>query len=149
MFNIFKKKINFNIFLSRRLIHNKNKRDKDKDAAIKLPEIVNPINIPKTNFNERLNIKETEYNLISKITQEFYEEQLNDKERKLWVTHDGPPFSTGKPHLGTLMNKVIKDVVNRMKILQGYRVNFNIGFDCHGVDIEDQVMHKIKVNIHI
>lgn len=108
---------------------------------------IKKINIPKTDFNERLNIEEKEKSMIKKLTLDFYRDQKNNpKLNKLWVTHDGPPFPTGKPHLGTIMNKVIKDVINRLKVMQGYKVDYKIGFDCYGVTIEDAVIagHKRK-----
>jgi hypothetical protein len=105
------------------------------------------INIPKTDFKERLNSKKNEIDLISKITQEFYTDQLSlgSNEKKFWVTHDGPSFANGKAHLGLLYNKVLKDTINRLKIMQGYRVNYQIGFDCYGINIEDQVANMLKV----
>lgn len=128
----------------------KAKRDKIIDVTNsnepKLDKNMLNINIPQTNFNERLNTKENETKFLTKLTQEFYIEQLNDKNRKLWVTHDGPSFANGKPHLGLLYNKVIKDSLNRLKIMQGYKVHYNIGFDCYGVNIEDRVVALNKVN---
>jgi valyl-tRNA synthetase len=111
----------------------------------KLDKSMLNINIPQSNFNERLNTKDNETKFLTKLTQEFYLDQLKDKNRKLWVTHDGPSFANGKPHLGLLYNKVIKDSLNRLKIMQGYKVHYNIGFDCYGVNIEDQVVALNKV----
>jgi isoleucyl-tRNA synthetase len=51
--------------------------------------------------------------------------------------HDGPPFANGKSHTGNLYNKVLKDVVNRYKLLQGYRIHYIPGFDCFGTSTED------------
>ena len=104
------------------------------------------LNIPKSNFNDRLNTKENESKYLTKLTQEFYLDQMKETNRKLWVTHDGPSFANGKPHLGLLYNKVLKDTINRLKIMQGYKVHYNVGFDCYGVNIEDQVvaMQKVK-----
>ena len=58
----------------------------------------------------------------------------------MWVIHDGPPFASGKAHLGHLYNKTLKDIINRYKLLRGYRVHFIPGFDCHGTNIEDSAM---------
>jgi isoleucyl-tRNA synthetase len=55
----------------------------------------------------------------------------------MWVIHDGPPFASGKAHIGHLYNKTLKDIINRYKLLRGYRVHFIPGFDCHGTSIED------------
>jgi isoleucyl-tRNA synthetase len=60
--------------------------------------------------------------------------------RPVWVIHDGPPFASGKAHLGHLYNKTLKDIINRYKLLRGYRVHFIPGFDCHGINIEDAAL---------
>lgn len=54
-----------------------------------------------------------------------------------WVLHDGPAFTTGMSHVGTMYNKVLKDIVNRYKLLLGYRVHYMPGFDCFGTNVED------------
>jgi isoleucyl-tRNA synthetase len=58
----------------------------------------------------------------------------------MWVIHDGPPFASGKAHLGHLYNKTLKDIINRYKLMRGFRVHFLPGFDCHGTNIEDVAM---------
>jgi isoleucyl-tRNA synthetase len=70
------------------------------------------------------------------------------------VLHDGPPFASGPAHLGHLYNKVLKDVINRYKLLRGYRVHFLPGFDCYGTNIEDlalkgkaDLVEKMDLNI--
>lgn len=104
------------------------------------------VNPSHTEFNERLNTKKYEIEMAAEISQKFYIEQFNSKDKKkFWVTHDAPTYATGKPHLGMLYNKIIKDAVNRLKILQGNRVNYQMGFDCYGVNIEDTVMNIEKV----
>ena len=56
--------------------------------------------------------------------------------------HSGPPFASGKAHLGHFFNMVSKDAVNRYKLMQGYRVHMLPGFDCHGLQIEDQALQR-------
>lgn len=60
----------------------------------------------------------------------------------MWAIHDGPPFASGKPHLGHLYNKTLKDIINRYKLLQGYQVHFVNGFDCYGTVIEDLALNQ-------
>lgn len=50
---------------------------------------------------------------------------------------DGPPFTTGKSHIGSMYNKVLKDMINRYKLIRGYRIEYSPGFDCFGVHNED------------
>jgi hypothetical protein len=155
--NLFSNKI---IFGFSRFNNNKNptnitnpSSDKGKIIDVtnenKLDKSMLNINIPKSSFNERLNSKENETKFLTRLTQEFYLDQMKESNRKLWVTHDGPSFANGKPHLGLLYNKVMKDTLNRLKIMQGYKVHYNIGFDCYGVNIEDQVVSLNKVFILI
>ena len=54
--------------------------------------------------------------------------------------HSGPPFANGSAHLGHFMNMVGKDVINRYKLMRGYRVHMLPGFDCYGIGIEDQAL---------
>ena len=136
--------------------------------------IMSTLFIPKTDFNERLVIKDTELNHVNKITEDYYIKQLgifqensfklnkqdnnttellnksNQEEseiknkNKLWITHDVPSPPLGNPHLSQLMNKVLKDAINRIKNLQGYRVIYKIGFECYGVELENFIFKKIN-----
>jgi len=63
---------------------------------------------------------------------------------KNFTLHDGPPYANGPLHMGHALNKVLKDFINKYKILKGYRVNFVPGWDCHGLPIELKVLQKLK-----
>jgi isoleucyl-tRNA synthetase len=52
-----------------------------------------------------------------------------------FVLHDGPPFANGPLHVGHFLNKVLKDIINRYKLMQGYGVPFYPGWDCHGLPV--------------
>ncbi|KAG1714387.1 Isoleucine--tRNA ligase, mitochondrial [Nymphon striatum] len=60
----------------------------------------------------------------------------NKKESPEFCIHDGPPYANGKPHIGHAINKILKDITNRYKLLRGYRIHFVPGWDCHGLPIE-------------
>lgn len=66
------------------------------------------------------------------------------REGKQFTLHDGPPYANGSPHMGHALNKILKDVTNRYKILQGYRVNYIPGWDCHGLPIELKALELLK-----
>ncbi len=66
------------------------------------------------------------------------EARLRD-EAPEYVLHDGPPYATGAIHYGTVMNKVLKDIVVRSQLLMGKRAVYRPGWDCHGLPIEQQV----------
>ncbi|KXB06049.1 isoleucyl-tRNA synthetase, partial [candidate division MSBL1 archaeon SCGC-AAA382F02] len=62
-----------------------------------------------------------------------------------WYFLDGPPYASGKIHLGTAWNKLIKDTVLRFKTMQGFNVRKQPGWDCHGLPIEVKVEEKLNI----
>ncbi|GAB1608053.1 isoleucine--tRNA ligase, mitochondrial [Argonauta hians] len=67
---------------------------------------------------------------------ELYEWQRGQVDRPEFVLHDGPPYANGNLHVGHAVNKILKDIVNRHKLLEGYRIGYRPGWDCHGLPIE-------------
>ncbi len=61
-----------------------------------------------------------------------------------FVLHDGPPFTNGDVHIGTALNKTLKDIVNRYKSMRGYRTPYVPGWDCHGLPIEQKVTAQLR-----
>ena len=61
-----------------------------------------------------------------------------------FVLHDGPPFTNGDVHIGTALNKSLKDFVNRYKSMRGFRTPYVPGWDCHGLPIEQKVSREIQ-----
>ncbi len=61
----------------------------------------------------------------------------------IFTLHDGPPYANGALHMGHALNKVLKDIINKYKILKGYKVRFVPGWDCHGLPIELKVLQSI------
>ncbi len=103
------------------------------------------LNLPKTDFPMRANLPEREPAWV----QEWQEKRLYERlieataGRPLYVLHDGPPYANGHVHLGTALNKIIKDMVLKSKLMAGYRVPFVPGWDCHGMPIEHQVIREL------
>ncbi len=62
----------------------------------------------------------------------------------LYVLHDGPPFTNGDVHIGTALNKILKDSILRYKSMRGYRTPYLPGWDCHGLPIEHKVSKEIR-----
>jgi isoleucyl-tRNA synthetase len=87
--------------------------------------------LPKTTFEMRANAYKSEPTLLNRCTTDLYHYQLNtpSKRSKTWIMHDGPPYANGSPHIGHALNKILKDVVTRYKLLRGYKVNFIPGND--------------------
>ncbi|MGX7586146.1 class I tRNA ligase family protein [Candidatus Vidania fulgoroideorum] len=74
----------------------------------------------------------------------FYKKIVEDKSRKKFILHDGPPYANGKVHFGHILNKIIKDVTMKKKNMFGYRSVYLPGWDCHGTPIELKVSKKNK-----
>jgi len=103
------------------------------------------INLPKTSFSMKANLKEKE----PKIQKKWLEMGLYQKIREArkgaerYILHDGPPYATGDLHIGTVMNKVLKDFVVRYETMRGKDSPYVPGWDCHGLPIEYKVMQLL------
>ncbi len=95
----------------------------------------------KTNFEMRGNLNVKEPILVEKWQKEnLYEEMnLNRKDAKEFVLHDGPPYANGDMHCGHMLNRILKDMVIRYKNMQGFKTPFVFGWDTHGLPIENMV----------
>ena len=94
--------------------------------------------LPRTKFPLRVSpfVQEP---LIQKAAgfNQLYKWQLNRPDvKETFVLHDGPPYANGEPHMGHVLNKVLKDIVNRYKLMRGYKIVYRPGWDCHGLPIE-------------
>lgn len=103
------------------------------------------VNLPVTNFQQRANsvVREPE---IQKFWEEnrIYEKLYESNPGTKFVLHDGPPYANGNLHIGHALNKILKDFINRYKVLSGHKVKFVPGWDCHGLPIELKVLQSLK-----
>jgi len=101
------------------------------------------LNLPKTEFPMRADLARREPLWLKRWADErHYHKLLAAREAAsapAFVLHDGPPYATGGIHYGTLLNKVLKDIIVRSQLLMGKRARFVPGWDCHGLPIEHQV----------
>jgi len=101
------------------------------------------LNLPQTEFPMRADLARREPLWLRRWAEERqYEKLLAAREAaraEPYVLHDGPPYPTGGIHYGTLLNKVLKDIIVRSRLLMGKAVRFVPGWDCHGLPIEQQV----------
>jgi isoleucyl-tRNA synthetase len=101
------------------------------------------LNLPKTEFPMRADLAKREPEWLSRWARERQYERLLEQrlaeEAAPFVLHDGPPYPTGGIHYGTVLNKVLKDIVVRSQLIMGKRAVFRPGWDCHGLPIEQQV----------
>ena len=63
--------------------------------------------------------------------------------RPMYVLHDGPPYANGNIHLGTALNKILKDFIVKLKTMEGYDSPYIPGWDCHGLPIENKVDNEL------
>jgi len=110
-------------------------------------EYKDTLNLPQTTLEMRANAIQKE-----PLTQEFWE-KINVYEKNLaqrdksnsFVLHDGPPYlSSGKIHVGTALNKILKDILIRYKSMKGYYAPYVPGYDGHGLPIENKVVKNIE-----
>ena len=104
-------------------------------------DLKSTINLPKTDFPMKANLPQNEPKILEKWEQSGIYEQIR-KARKgapLYVLHDGPPYANGPIHLGTALNKCLKDFVVKSKTMAGFDVPYVPGWDCHGLPIEIKV----------
>ncbi|MDP3531731.1 MAG: isoleucine--tRNA ligase [Alphaproteobacteria bacterium] len=109
-------------------------------------DVKDSVFLPKTNFAMRANLVEREPDLLAyweKIGL-FDKIRKDSKNRPKFVLHDGPPFANGHIHLGTALNKVLKDVINRLQQMQGKDAYYIPGWDCHGLPIEWKIEEKYR-----
>ncbi len=99
------------------------------------------LQMPKTSFEMRGNLPKKEPKFQERWAEmNLYEKMLEKREEAMpFVLHDGPPYANGDIHLGHALNKVLKDVINKSKFMQGYQVPYIPGWDTHGLPIETAV----------
>lgn len=93
----------------------------------------------------RANAKEKEPKIQAFWREEKVYETLSQQNPKdVFILHDGPPYANGSLHMGHALNKILKDIINKYKLLQGYKVRYVPGWDCHGLPIELKVLQNIE-----
>lgn len=103
------------------------------------------VNLPQTKFDMRANavVREPEIQKFWADNQ-IYEQLSQNNPGPLFVLHDGPPYANGNLHIGHALNKILKDIINRYQLLQGRKVRYVPGWDCHGLPIELKVLQAMK-----
>ena len=106
------------------------------------------INLPKTDFPMRAGLPKREPEMLKRWQeQDVYHGMLKKNEGKpLFNLHDGPPFSNGSIHMGTAMNKALKDIITRSYAMRGYYTPYIPGWDNHGMPIESAIIKQNKLN---
>jgi isoleucyl-tRNA synthetase len=105
------------------------------------PDLKSTVNLPQTDFPMKANLPQTEpLRIEAWRTSDLYHRIATARQgAPKFVLHDGPPYANGDIHLGTALNKILKDVVVRSRSLFGYDAPYVPGWDCHGLPIELKV----------
>lgn len=105
------------------------------------------MNLPKTDFPMRGNLPQKEPEMIKRWQDQKLYQKLMEKNEglPLYVLHDGPPYANGDIHMGTALNKVLKDIIIKYKNMTGYKAPYIPGWDTHGLPIELKAMKKVGV----
>ncbi|MDI6710604.1 MAG: isoleucine--tRNA ligase [Bacillota bacterium] len=108
------------------------------------------LNLPRTDFPMRANLPQREPEILR-----FWQEiglyslaQGKNRGRPKFILHDGPPYANGHIHMGTAMNKVLKDMVIKFHSMAGYDAPYVPGWDTHGLPIEVQAIKALKIRRH-
>ncbi len=106
------------------------------------------LNLPNTTFAMRANLPQREPEMLAYWDEiGLYDRLLKAAQgRPQFLLHDGPPFSNGNIHMGHALNKILKDMINKSKVMEGYRVPYVPGWDNHGMPIESAIIKKNKLN---
>jgi len=99
------------------------------------------LNLPQTPFPMKANLSQKEPDMLRCWEEMRIYDKIREASqgRPVYILHDGPPYANGNIHLGTAMNKVIKDMVIKAKNMSGLDCLYVPGWDCHGLPIEHQV----------
>ena len=103
------------------------------------------LNLPRTDFPMKANLPHREPELLRRWAEAKLYQRIREARAgaPTFVLHDGPPYANGHVHLGTALNKVLKDFVVRSKSMQGFNAPYVPGWDCHGMPIEHQVGREL------
>ncbi len=102
--------------------------------------------LPHTAFPMRGDLPKKEPQILARWDAEHLWTRLRAAShgRPLFILHDGPPYANGHIHIGTALNKIHKDFINRTRQMAGYDANYIPGWDCHGLPIEWQVEEQYR-----
>ncbi|MDY6851700.1 MAG: isoleucine--tRNA ligase, partial [Thermodesulfobacteriota bacterium] len=103
------------------------------------------LNLPKTAFPMRAKLPQREPKTLAAWDEmKLYEKiRARSQGRPQWVLHDGPPYANGNIHLGTALNKILKDIIIKSREMMGWDSPYVPGWDCHGLPIEHQVDQEL------
>ena len=102
------------------------------------------LNLPRTDFPMKAGLTTREPHQLAAWEKDHLYARIQEarKNSPAFILHDGPPFANGDVHMGTALNKILKDLVVKSKTMAGFRAPFIPGWDCHGLPIEFKVVKE-------
>src|ERR1700733_11795924 len=106
----------------------------------------NTLNLPQTGFPMKADLVAREPQRLEKWQAAGLYEKIQAARAgaEKFVLHDGPPFANGDVHIGTALNKILKDIIIKYKTLRGFSSPYIPGWDCHGLPIEFKVTSEMR-----
>ncbi len=103
------------------------------------------LNLPVTKFPMKANLVQREPEMLKRWeSMKAYDIMVNSSgSQGSYILHDGPPYANGHIHMGTALNKILKDIIVKSKNMQGFSSRYVPGWDCHGLPIELKVEHEL------
>ncbi len=116
------------------------------DSPAKARDYSDTLFLPKTDFPMRAGLPQKEPELLArwKSLDLYGRLRAAGKGRVRFVLHDGPPYANGNVHIGTALNKILKDVVTKSHQMLGFDSNYVPGWDCHGLPIEWKIEEEYR-----
>jgi isoleucyl-tRNA synthetase len=108
-------------------------------------ELKKTINLPKTKFAQKANLPQSEPARLKQWAEQDLYQQIRARRAgaEKFILHDGPPYANADIHLGTALNKILKDFIIKSRTMLGYDAPYVPGYDCHGLPIELHVDRKL------
>ena len=110
-----------------------------------MPEWKDTVNLPRTGFPMKANLPTSEPQMLARWRDMDLYGRIRERRKGApkFVLHDGPPYANGNIHIGTAMNKILKELVVKSRSMAGFDAPYVVGYDCHGLPIELQVDREL------
>src|SRR5438128_4811943 len=110
-----------------------------------MPEWKDTVNLPRTDFPMKANLPTSEPQMLARWREMDLYGKIRERRKGApkFVLHDGPPYANGNIHLGTALNKILKDLVIKSRTMAGFDAPYIPGYDCHGLPIELRVDREL------
>src|SRR5436305_193833 len=110
-----------------------------------MPEWKDTVNLPRTDFPMKANLPTSEPQMLARWREMDLYGRIRERRNGApkFVLHDGPPYANGNIHMGTAMNKILKELVVKSRSMAGFDAPYVVGYDCHGLPIELRVDREL------